>query len=160
MLVTPPDAKNRIIVTPVAVWGDVAVGSPWNLWRAFGLGQSQAWIETGITRGERGLWNEGGFQYADWFAPTSNPEYLVADAYLVGMIDRLANISGALGYDDLREKYRTQHSELRDAFRGRWINEGRMVNTTQTAYALGLYFGLFGDSDLQESIETLKQLVA
>ncbi|KFZ01535.1 hypothetical protein V500_00712 [Pseudogymnoascus sp. VKM F-4518 (FW-2643)] len=166
--VTPPDAKDVITLTPIAVWGDVAVGSPWNLWRAFGddallkeqFEQSQAWIETGIPRGEGGLWKEGGFQYADWLAPTSTPTYLVADAYLVGMVDRLANMPDALGYEDLREKYRTQHSELRDTFRGRWINEGRMANTTQTAYALGLYFGLFEDGDLQESAETLKQLVA
>ncbi|KFY34886.1 hypothetical protein V494_06398 [Pseudogymnoascus sp. VKM F-4513 (FW-928)] len=123
--------------------GDVAVG-----------------IETGISRSEGGLWQEGGFQFGDWLAPTSTPEYLIADAYLVGMVDRLANMSDVLGYDDLRERYRAQHSELRGAFRGRWLDEGRMANTTQTAYALGLYLGLFEDVDPQASINTLKQLVA
>ncbi|KFY58205.1 hypothetical protein V496_06226 [Pseudogymnoascus sp. VKM F-4515 (FW-2607)] len=165
--ITPPDAKDVISLEPVAVWGDVAVGSPWNLWRSFGdemllreqFEQSKAWIETGIPRGAGGLWQEDGFQYGDWLAPTTTAEYLIADAYLVGMVDRLASMSDALGYDDLRDKYRAQHSELRDAFRGRWLNEGRMANTTQTAYTLGLYFGLFSDEERQDSIETLKQLV-
>jgi alpha-L-rhamnosidase len=163
---------------PTAVWGDVVVAGPWNLYRAFGdalvlkeqLPQAQNWIDKGVKRSaEGGLWDRSTFQFGDWLDPSSPPSnpaqslthaHLVADAYLVQMTGLLADILEALGGDS--EKYRAQRDELRRLFQAAWMSDdGRMANTTQTAYALGLDFDLFdGEDDLATGIEVLRQLVA
>ncbi|QPC78079.1 hypothetical protein HYE68_008831 [Fusarium pseudograminearum] len=88
---------NQPIAT--AVWGDVAVGNPWNIYQSFGdkgllqehLAQGVEWLDKGIYRNEAGLWNRQTFQYGDWLDQKSPPDdpgqatthkFLVADAYL------------------------------------------------------------------------------
>ncbi|KAF4976528.1 hypothetical protein FZEAL_6820 [Fusarium zealandicum] len=82
-----------------SVWGDVVVGNPWNIYKAFGdrgllndhLPQAQGWIDTGISRNGDGLWNRSSFQFGDWLDPVAPPDkpgdatthtMLVSDAYL------------------------------------------------------------------------------
>ncbi|KAL2882035.1 hypothetical protein SGCOL_002293 [Colletotrichum sp. CLE4] len=164
--------------TPAAVWGDVAVANPFNIYQAFGdLGlleeqylQSQAWIDTGISRNEVGLWNRSSFQFADWLdpkAPSDAPgnattaKHLVADAYLIHMTDFLANMSAALGRGDAAEQYRSQRKDLISAFHDAWIHDGVLANQTQTAYAMALNFNLFTDEGQQSAAaEKLRQIVA
>ncbi|TDZ38158.1 hypothetical protein C8035_v006814 [Colletotrichum spinosum] len=163
---------------PAAVWGDVAVANPFNIFQAYGdLGlleeqfpQAQAWIDKGINRNEVGLWNRSSFQFADWLdpkAPSDAPgnattaKHLVADAYLIHMTELLANISEALGRDDAAAQYRSQRDNLTEEFHNAWVQDGRLANETQTAYAMALDFGLFTDEEQRSSAaETLRQIVA
>jgi alpha-L-rhamnosidase len=160
-----------------AVWGDVAVGGPYNIYQAYGdlemleeqYSQARAWIDVGIPREETGLWDRDTFQYGDWLdpkAPADKPgdattaTHLVADAYLIRMTELLANISIALGRHDVAETYNQQRSNLIDEFRKAWMTNGSMVNQTQTAYALGLDFDLFKIEERATAGETLREIIA
>ncbi|KAL0943148.1 alpha-l-rhamnosidase [Colletotrichum truncatum] len=170
----PPDAP----ATPAAVWGDVAVANPFNIYQAYGdLGlleeqypQAQAWIDKGISRNEVGLWNRSSFQFADWLdpkAPADNPHgattapNLVADAYLIHMTDFLSNISASLGRDEAADDYRRQRDNLIQEFHKAWIHDGALANKTQTAYAMALNFGIYHDEDERSAAaKTLREIVA
>jgi alpha-L-rhamnosidase len=171
----PLDSKDQ----PAAVWGDVAVGNPWNLYRAFGdkevlreqFPQAQGWIDVGIPRSsDGGLWDRSGAQFGDWLDPLAPPEdagaatthkYLVADAYLVEMTRVLANISEVLGDDETAAAYLAQHDKLRSDFQAAWIVDGELVNRTQTAYALALEFGLYTDeAEREKAGETLRSIIS
>lgn len=160
-----------------AVWGDVVVGNPWNIYTAFGddsllqeqLPQAQGWIDVGIPRNEDGLWNRSSFQFGDWLDPLSPADdpgratthkHLVADAYLVKMTEILSNIAEALGLNDLVEKYNGQHSDLKREFQSAWVSDGEMANSTQTAYVLALDFDLLkAEQDKQKAVDTLRNII-
>ncbi|KAF6812505.1 alpha-l-rhamnosidase [Colletotrichum musicola] len=170
----PPESP----ATPAAVWGDVAVANPFNIYQAYGdpglleeqYPQSQAWIDTGINRNEVGLWNRSSFQFADWLdpkAPSDAPgnattaKHLVADAYLIHMTELLANMSAALGREEAAEEYRRQRDNLTEEFHNAWIQDGALANETQTAYAMALDFDLFTDNAQRSAAaETLRKIVA
>lgn len=154
----PTDSND----SPAAVWGDVSVGGPWNLFQAFGdrdmlkeqYPQSKGWIDKGLPRRADRLWDRSGPQFGDWLDPKAPPEdpgaattakYLVADAYLVRMTEILANMSSALGDEAGAEEYHGQRDDLRAKFQQAWMRDGEMANRTQTAYALALDFGLYTD---------------
>lgn len=171
--VVPKDDKP----VPTSVWGDVTVGNPWNIYMSFGdvqlledhLPQAQGWIDVGIPRNEVGLWDRNTFQYADWLDPLAPPDapgdattnkHLVSDAYLIRMTEILSNIADILGRDNLAEKYRAQHSQLRQEFHKAWTVDGALVNRTQTAYALAVAFDLLTDAkELATATRTLRQVI-
>ena len=162
---------------PTAVWGDVVVGNPWNVFQWFGdlalleehLPQAQNWIDIGIPRNEVGLWNRDGFQYGDWLDPLAPPwdahaatthPLLVADSYLVHMTKVLATIAKVLNKEDLVTKYDKQHFQLRDHFHKAWVPQGTIANQTQTAYALALAFDLLtNDTERINAVATLRDII-
>ncbi|KAI9166461.1 alfa-L-rhamnosidase [Paramyrothecium foliicola] len=177
--VIPPEinTKKWNPSKPAAVWGDVAVAGPFNLHRAYGddgmLGeqfpQSNAWLSKGIPRNSDGLWDRKSFQYGDWLdplAPADDPgaastsKYLVADAYLIRMTEFAAHMSAALGNANLADTFRSQRASLINKFRSAWFIDGDIANKTQTAYTLGIEFGLFPEGELETAGKALRQLAA
>ncbi|KAJ4113862.1 hypothetical protein NW768_011392 [Fusarium equiseti] len=168
---------NQPIAT--AVWGDVAVGNPWNIYKSFGdkgllqehLPQGLGWLDKGIYRNEGGLWNHQTYQYGDWLDPKSPPDdpgqatthkFLVADAYLVRMTEVMSEITASLGETALSKKYASQYTSLKAQFQKAWVNrEGALANRTQTAYSLAISFGLLKDGAMRKSAaKTLHDIVA
>jgi alpha-L-rhamnosidase len=171
-----------------AVWGDVSVGGPWNLYRFFGdiemlreqYPSASSWVDTGILRdpstGTPGLWNRTNFQFGDWLDPKSPPSapgnatthrVLVADAYLVRMTELLANMSTYLNLPNEATTYTSQHSSLLSSFSSAWLTspDGLPANITQTALTLALRFNLFGPNSSSSTTTstaqtTLRSLVA
>lgn len=157
----PPDSDDP----GAAVWSDVAVGGPWDLFRFYGdagmlaeqFPQGRAWINTGLPRSDSGLWKRDAFHFGDWLDPKAPPEdpgaaatakALVADAYLIRMTELLANVSSVLGDAAAEKGYRSQHSAIRNEFATAWIANGSsLANRTQTAYTLALHFGLLPDGN-------------
>jgi alpha-L-rhamnosidase len=164
-----------------AVWGDVAVGGPWNLYRFFGDDEmlseqyesAQAWVARGIPRSQPGgLWDRSSFQFGDWLDPEAPPDdaaaattakHLVADAYLVRMTEYVANMSDYLDRPQAAADYRDQHSHLLSLFQAAWLSsDGLPVNVTQTALTLALEFGLLPQNGSQHELArtTLRNLIA
>ncbi|KAM0355020.1 hypothetical protein ACHAPU_000870 [Fusarium lateritium] len=161
---------------PTAVWGDVVVAGPWNVYQAFGdkglleehLPQAQGWIDTGIVRETSGLWNRSMFQFGDWLDPLSPSDdpgaatthkNLVADAYLIKMTETLSQIVDALGEVDEADKYMLQVADLKREFQKEWVSNGKLANETQTAYALSLGFDLLKEEERSEAAATLRRII-
>lgn len=164
---------------PAAIWGDVVVGNPWNLYQAFGdhgmlaehLPQSRGWLDKGIWRNEVGLWNRSTTQFADWLDPLSPPDspgqatthpFLVCDAYLVQMTAIAARIAAAVGDAAVADRYADQHDALRAEFQKAWVaTDGALANHTQTAYSLAIAFDLLAEKDQrQRAVESLRAIIA
>ncbi|KAI1813758.1 glycoside hydrolase family 78 protein [Poronia punctata] len=165
-------------VNPAAVWGDVVVANPWNTYQSSGdlaalkehyVG-AKAWVDSGIPRGEDGLWNHTYPQYGDWLdpkAPNDDPSgattssALVADAYFVYVTGLVAKIAAALELEDDVTHYKDYAAELKQAYQKAWIDEdGKVAYETQTGLALSLYFGLFPDGQDTAAASRLQKIIA
>jgi len=162
-----------------AVWGDVCVITPKDLYQAYGskaileeMWKSiTTWLDKGIPRGENGLWlnPRDGFQLSDWLDPRAPPDdpgaaltdqFLVADAYLVSIHQTASIIAKILGNESESSRYAKEHSKLRSVFQEEYLTpSGRLSSDTQTAYTLAYQFGLLDDKHLKGASERLVRLV-
>jgi alpha-L-rhamnosidase len=161
-----------------AIWGDVVVSAPWDLYQAFGdktllLQQYESmkdWMDRGIPRDSRGLWDSSTFQLADWLDPRAPPDepgngltdnIYVANAYLIRSTDLMVKISTTLGLLGDASRYQDAATKLRAAFVKEYITEaGRVAPDTQTAIALALYFEFFPTPEQAlHAAARLKQLI-
>lgn len=158
-MVIPNTLRHLGEAMTMAIWGDVSVLTPRDLYHAFGdlrFVQDQyasmvAWLERGIKRRENGLWVEG-VQLSDWLdphAPDDDPgdsitdPMLVADAYLVHVTDAVGRMAKLLGKAAEAEQYTSRADKIRKAWRDEYMTPtGRLSADSQTAYALALFFGL------------------
>ncbi|WP_091467045.1 glycoside hydrolase family 78 protein [Paenarthrobacter nitroguajacolicus] len=152
-------------IRPGAVWGDVAVLTPWTLHERFNdpgilaeqYESAKSWVDL-VDRlaGESHLWN-GSFQLGDWLDPTAPPEdptqamtdpHLVATAYFAWSARHLAKSAAVLGKSDDELRYLTLSRDVAAAFAREYIHpDGIMRSDAQTAYALAIVFDLFPDTD-------------
>ena len=165
-------------IKPGAVWGDVAVLTPWSVYERFGdLGilarqyeSAKAWVDL-VDRiaGESHLWNTG-LQLGDWLDPAAPPQdpadaktdrYLVATAYFSWSARRLAASASALGRDRDAQRYTDLAEAVRQAFLGEYATgPARLSSDAQTAYALAIRFGLVADDEAEAMGARLSELVA
>ncbi|CAK7231032.1 hypothetical protein SBRCBS47491_007794 [Sporothrix bragantina] len=168
----PPRHNNR---QPMAAWGDAAVLTPWDLYQFFGdvsvlrkqWNSMVQWLDHGIPRdGDKngpGFYDMNMPQFADWLDPRSPPAlpghtptdpFLVANAYLVHVTQRAAEIAACLGEEKHAQRYGDDAQRLRQRFRDEYVTpKGRLSSDTQTAYVLALHMDLL---DGQEQITTAR----
>ncbi|KAK1701618.1 bacterial alpha-L-rhamnosidase, partial [Colletotrichum lupini] len=162
---------------PTAIWGDVAVIHPYNIFQAFGdrdlLREHwpgvKLWLDHGVRRDSTGLWDRSTFQFGDWLDPLAPPwdpaasqtnKFLVADAYLVHGIGLAAQMAEWLGETADADRYNTAYSNLKTKFQAAWINiDGTMVSETQTGLILPLYFGLIPDAQVANATQRLRAII-
>ncbi|KAH7417634.1 glycoside hydrolase family 78 protein [Cadophora sp. MPI-SDFR-AT-0126] len=153
---------------PLAVWSDVTVTAPWDIYQNFGdisILQQQyesmtAWIDRGLPRGPNRLWSKTAHQLGDWLDPSAPPQdpgkaltdsQLVANAYLVHLTGLLAKISTILGHQEQAAMYHRDFEELRVTFQDEYITpNGRLASDSQTAYALVICFDLCANEKHKE----------
>ncbi len=151
-------------IRPGAVWGDVAVLTPWVLYERFGdagilaaqYQSAKEWVDL-LDRlsGDDHLWNDG-YQLGDWLDLTAPPQesadgatdkYLVATAYFAWSARHLARTAEVLGHGDDAEHYADLAAKVREAFAAEYLlDDGRMTSDAQTAYALAIVFDLIPDA--------------
>ncbi|WP_136610628.1 alpha-L-rhamnosidase [Sinomonas albida] len=164
---------------PGAVWGDVAVLTPWTLFERFHdkgvlsdqYSSAKAWVDLMADRaGESRLWDEG-FQLGDWLDPAAPPHdpadartdrYLVATAYFAWSARHLSRTAGVLGKADDEAHYAQLAEEVREAFAQEYVHaDGTMTSDAQTAYALALVFDLLPtEHQRRRAADRLAELVA
>jgi len=176
-LYVPLIEQNLFPPAPIAAWGDVTTVVPSVLYRQFGdrtlLARQypgmRAWLDVIRRESVDGLW-ESGMQLADWLDPTAPPErpfeaktdpYLVATAYAYRSAALVAEAASILGYDADSAEAAAFAEEVRRAFQRAYVTPaGRMMSDSQTAYALGLVFGLLPDDAVSAAGERLAAIVA
>jgi alpha-L-rhamnosidase len=156
-----PGGSEWTPIRPGAVWGDVAVLTPWTLFERFGdrgvlatqYASAKRWVDL-VDRlaGPGHLWNTG-FQLGDWLDPAAPPNdpadaatdrYLVATAYFAWSAKRLGETAAELGLQADAEHYGRLAVAVRDAFAAEYmLDSGELTSDAQTAYSLALEFGLF-----------------
>ncbi|MBY4127535.1 family 78 glycoside hydrolase catalytic domain [Rhodococcus fascians] len=160
-----------------ALWSDVAVNLPWQLYQEYGdldLLRSAYASMTSFVREVEGqlsdeyLWNKG-FQFGDWLdpdAPANDPggsrtdRYLVAQAYLCRTTAQMAATADLLGETADAEDFRALNVRIRDAFVHEYLTPaGRLASETATAYALAIVFGLLDDGQRERAGNLLARLV-
>ncbi len=146
--------------TPQAVWHDVVVLTPWDLYCTTGdagvmaaqYESMRAWIDKGVRRGPDGLWDPDLWQLGDWLdpaAPYDDPGrgltegVFVADSYLVRATTLLARASAVLGHTAEAAAYAADAARLKATWQHKYVTPaGHITNHTQTALALALQFDL------------------
>ncbi|ORY23704.1 putative rhamnosidase [Naematelia encephala] len=177
-----PDAVSRMWKTnpfnmAFAIWGDVAILAPYDLFEAsgdIGILKAQyegmkAWLHEGIGRREDGMWKDDLKQLGDWLDPDAPPdspgraktdEVLVANAYLVHVTRRMSIIANYLGLADESKRYAEETLRIRKIFQQMYVTPfGRLVSDSQTAFALALQFDLLEPAQRTVAIERLSELV-
>ncbi|PYI15640.1 hypothetical protein BO99DRAFT_405674 [Aspergillus violaceofuscus CBS 115571] len=167
-LVVPNVLQHVWPPMPQAVWDDVVIILPWNLYQASGDVEilrrqypgMKAWLDQGVRRGDDGLWDPDHWQLGDWLdpqAPSDEPGdgrtsgALVADAYLVRVTRTLAQISRLLGQEADHIHYQQESDRHLQAFHAKYVTpSGLVTGDSQTAYALVIVFGLI-DSESQRT---------
>lgn len=159
-----PGGAEWTPIRPGAVWGDVAVLTPWTLYQRFGdekvladqYSSAKAWIDL-VDRlaGPSHLWNSG-FQLGDWLDPAAPPNdpadaktdrYLVATAYFAWSALHLAKTAAILGRDEDAARYADLAADVQHAFRAEYVRaDGLLTSDAQTAYALAIEFDLARDA--------------
>jgi alpha-L-rhamnosidase len=159
---------------PGAVWGDVAVLTPHDLYTGFGdrevlraqYESAKKWIEC-VDRlaGPDHLWNEG-FQLGDWLDPSAPPDdpadakadrYLVATAYFAHSTARLAEIAALIGESADAQRFAALAQDIRTAY-GR--PHGRTSDDAAASYSLALVFDLIPAEQRAAAGARLAELVA
>ncbi|CAN7506824.1 glycoside hydrolase family 78 protein [Arthrobacter sp. LjRoot78] len=163
-----PGGDEWTPIRPGAVWGDVAVLTPWTIYQRFGDTQvlqhqyasAKAWVDLMDTRaGGTHLWNTG-FQLGDWLDPTAPPHdptaaktdpYLVATAYFAWSAVHLGKIASVLGNTADELHYTELGRAVARAFADEYIYPtGAVAGDAQTAYALAIVFDLFPSEEQKQ----------
>ena len=174
---TVPDAQRQLC-PPTALWGDVAISLPWQLYRRYGNREALAeqypsmvtFLESVLrTLPDNGLWNTG-FQFGDWVDPDAPPDnpmagktnpYIMGQAYLCRTTAEIAQAAEVLGHDADATRFRALHDKVRQAFRHEWVTPaGLLANESATAYSLAICFGVFDETQERRAGERLAELVA
>ncbi|PVH68240.1 glycoside hydrolase family 78 protein [Cadophora sp. DSE1049] len=155
-----------------AIWGDCSVLVPWEMYTSSGdsviLGDlydsMKDWVQRGVKRDERGLWDPSNHQLGDWLdplAPLEDPgnsvtdPVFVANAFLIHTTDTLVEICRALSttapegsqkHETLLAEFgsfQAEATKLREAFASEYITpSGRVLSDSQTAIAIAIHFSL------------------
>ncbi|KAF4627602.1 hypothetical protein G7Y89_g10548 [Cudoniella acicularis] len=161
-----PNVIAQILNKPQAVWGDVAVITPWTMYNSFGDTQflinqyesMTSWLSA-IPRAPNSLlWDETTHQLGDWLDPSAPPSepakgrtdpHFIANAYLTHITSLLYTISALLKKpEDEQLKYKQQAAKLKEEFTNNYITpSGRLAPDTMTSLSLALSFSLFPSAE-------------
>lgn len=165
---------------PTAIWHDVTVLGPWALYRSTGdveILRSQyesmrGWINK-IQRYEGSqtpnLWHPKVFQLGDWLDPAAPPDApwqsktdskLASDAFLVYVLRLMTKIATLLSDPTVASTYESDYTAALSQFRAEYLTpNGRIVNESQTAYALAITFSLLAPDQVAHAGARLAHLV-
>lgn len=162
-----------------AIWQDCTVMVPKKLYDATGdvtilkrqYESMERWIEAIPKLPEQVRWDKSRIfmQLGDWLDPSAPPENpvkamtdsgLVADAFLFLILTYMVDISAKVQPADV-EKYRKLQERCRHDFRAAYLlPNGNLISHTQTAYSLGICFGLLSEPEIEHAGQQLAAIVA
>lgn len=160
-----------------AGWGDAATVVPWTLYERYGdagvlrrqWASMKAWTDRFAARGGEDLAFSSGFSFGDWLdsaAPDDQPWAArlpwrpVAVAYLAQSARIMRDAAAVLGEREDEARYGELFERAARRFREEYVTPtGRAAFASQTAYALGIRFGLLDDAQRAHAGDLLAQQV-
>ncbi|KAK6836026.1 hypothetical protein PG987_006521 [Apiospora arundinis] len=158
---------------PAAIWDDVVVLTPYDLYQSSGdrsilehhFESMRGWLEKGVLRDPTdNLWDQSHWQLGDWLDPKApaddaaggaTDDVLVADEYLCHVTTVFADVCRVLGKTDEHAKYAEQAAQLKQSFQRKYISPaGNLMSNTQTGLSLAVRFGLYHNDN---EVETTAQ---
>ncbi|OBT72099.1 hypothetical protein VF21_09173 [Pseudogymnoascus sp. 05NY08] len=176
-LVVPDVLPDLGPIRPHAVWNDVVILTPWDLYLYSSdtellrrqYPSMKIYLDKAIPRDTDGLWDPNFWQLGDWLDPKAPLEepgdgrtdgVLVADAYLVHITQTLSKVCDVIGLSAESESYRLDSLRLKAAFQHKYITpHGMLVNNTQTAVSLAVRFDLYPKDKLTVAGKGIARLV-
>lgn len=158
-----------------AAWSDVATIVPWNMWLAYGdkrilenqYSSMKAYVESIRRVAKNDLWNSG-FHFGDWlfYRPEDDNDgrsavtdkYLIAQCFYAQSTQLLINAAKVLGNAADQQEYEALLARIKAAYLKEYSTpNGRLVSSTQTAYALALQFDMLPENLRQQAADRLVQ---
>lgn len=153
-----------------AGWGDAGIIIPDVLYRMYGdtetMREHYASMERYMDFLARFGGDDGGRTfYGDWLAyePTAKPyialAYYANNARLMAKYSRILMAEAGDFYAQRAAHYEALHHHLRGVFADRYVREGHLTETSQTAYLLALHFDLPDEPARGEAIRALAEKI-
>ena len=93
-------------------------------------------------------------------AAAMTDQFLVADAYLVGVTGVVCRIAKLLGKTSDHQRYTEDHVRLRKEFQNEYVTvNGRLASDSQTAVVLALQWGLLEQHQVPRAVDRLVRLI-
>ena len=153
-----------------AGWGDAGIIIPDVLYRMYGDTETMREHYASMERymdflARFGGDNGGRTFYGDWLAyePTEKPyialAYYANDARLMAKYSRILSAKSGDFYAQRAAHYEALHCHLRELFAARYVREGRLTETSQTAYLLALHFDLLDEAPRRHAVTALAEKI-
>lgn len=166
-----PFNRNGYPFRTSAAWADAVTIIPWELYIQYGDTSCMEEMFPVMCRyvdylhsagPEEYLWLSGN-HYGDWLAldgpdprhPLTDKDF-IASAYYAHSAELLVKCGNVLGKDV--RKYKNIYSEVRKAFRERFIKEGLPTAMTEAGCALALCFGLLEEEEKPKTARKLAEI--
>lgn len=170
-------APSRIGGSGNNCWGDAPVVIAWNLYTMYGdkavlekyYEPCCRWVDFLVSEStdyvrDVTLAPDGGHSYGDHISEQGTPVTLTDTAWCAHSAELVSKMAAALGDADGASKYGEVASKYKEAWRERFIRPdgsveaGLMTEESETGYALGICFGLFDESMMQDAADRLSIL--
>lgn len=148
-----------------AAWGDAGIIVPWIVYQMYGntdiLDQNYESMQLYMSylqslNDEQWYYNGSGTKYGDWLAYEDTEARYISVCYYAHVADLMSQISIALGKENEPDQYSTLASEIRKEFRRRFMPDGHLTITTQTACLMALHYNML---ETDEQYNEVKQML-
>lgn len=146
-----------------AAWGDAGLIVPWRLWLMYRdrdtVAEHYDSMEQYMHYLEQFGLNGPNTAYGDWLNYDVTDKRYIAVCYYACDAQLMVKFSEILGKADRAEHYRALEGQIKQYFAEKYIVDGRLTETTQTAYLLALKFGMVPQDMRAEVIHLLEQKI-
>lgn len=163
-------APSRIYGEGINVWGDAPLVIAWNLYLQYGnkdiitdyYDNYARWVDYLVATSDDYLRVFDG--YGDHLSLQETNLTLSNTAWCAHSAEIMSKMARVIGESEDEKKYRDIYEEYRKAWQGAFISEnpdifaGILTEESETAYALGIMFGLFDDDMMQMAADRLSML--
>jgi alpha-L-rhamnosidase len=162
-------ANGRVPATAPAIrytmdcagWSDAATFTPWTLYERYGdtsilsdqYPSMKKWVDYVTSQSKNDLWTANGF--GDWYpAGPKTPLPYLDQCFWYRSAEIVANTAKILGKKNDEERYRLLAARIKKAFNENYLDS---IPSTQTAYVIGIAFGLLPDSAIHQLAQLIKK---
>lgn len=146
-----------------AAWGDAGLIVPWRLWLMYRdidtIAEHYESMEQYMSYLEQFGLNGPNTAYGDWLNYDVTDKRYIAVCYYACDAQLMVRFAEILGKADRAEHYRRLDERIRAHFAEQYIVDGRLTQTTQTAYLLALKFGMVPEAMRKDVIHLLEQKI-